>query len=100
MMLSFLSDEDKYGYEMVLELSHRPNNTFELMEGTLHPLLRALEKSGVIYSYLRTSPRGRSRRYYALTELGKGCLQEKAKEWRICSESGNGVLRVASAAEV
>ena len=97
LVLSLLSDGDKYGYEMVLELARRSENAFQLKEGTLYPLLHALEKSGDVSSYLRTAPSGRERRYYALTDLGRGRLQEKSEEWRLFSESVNAVLRAAEA---
>ncbi len=100
LVLSLLIDGDKYGYEMVLELARRSNNAFELKEGTLYPLLHALEKSGDVRAYPRTAPSGRERRYYALTERGKGRLEEKTEEWRFFSESVNAVLRAAAAPAV
>ncbi len=100
LVLSLLSDGDKYGYEMVLELARRSNDAFELKEGTLYPLLHALEKAGEVKAYARTAPSGRERRYYALTERGKKRLEEKTEEWRFFSESVNAVLRAAAAPAV
>lgn len=96
LVLSLLSDGEKYGYEMVQELARRSNNAFELREGTLYPLLHALEKSGDVRAVSRTAPSGRSRRYYALTERGRGRLAEKAAQWRYFSESVDAVLRAAA----
>jgi len=100
LVLSLLSDGDKYGYEMVTELARRSNNAFELKEGTLYPLLHALEKTGEVRAYEQTAPSGRERRYYTLTDHGKGRLAEKTEEWRFFSESVNAVLRAASAPAV
>ena len=97
LVLSLLSDGDKYGYEMVLELARRSNNAFELKEGTLYPLLHALEKAGEVRAYAQTAPSGRERRYYALTERGRGRLAEKTEEWNYFAESVNAVLRAAGA---
>lgn len=44
LVLSFLKGEDMYGYQMILELARRSNQTFEMKEGTLYPVLRGLEK--------------------------------------------------------
>ena len=44
LILSLLKDGDKYGYEMVETLAKRSDDTFALKEGTLYPLLHALEK--------------------------------------------------------
>jgi PadR family transcriptional regulator PadR len=98
LVLSLLSDGDKYGYEMVTELARRSNRAFELKEGTLYPLLHALEKAGDVRAYERTAPNGRARRYYALTERGKGRLQEKTEEWNCFAESVNAVLRAGAPA--
>ena len=100
LVLSLLRDGDKYGYEMVLELARRSENAFELKEGTLYPLLHALEKSGDVKAYTRTAPSGRERRYYALTERGKRRLEEKTEEWYAFSAGVNAVLRAAGAGAV
>ena len=97
LILSLLKDGDKYGYEMVLELARRSNDAFQLKEGTLYPLLHALEKAGDVRAYEKTAPSGRERRYYALTERGKGRLAEKTEEWNAFSAGVNAVLRAAAA---
>ena len=51
LVLSLLKDGDKYGYEMVTELAKRSDNTFQLKEGTLYPLLHTLEKNGFVTAY-------------------------------------------------
>ena len=50
LVLSLLKDGDKYGYEMVQELKRRSDNVFALKEGTLYPLLHALENAGEVKS--------------------------------------------------
>ena len=92
LVLSLLKDGDKYGYEMVQELKRRSNNVFQLKEGTLYPLLHALEKAGEVAAYSHTAPTGRERRYYHLTEKGEQRFREKVREWRYFSESVNTVL--------
>ena len=51
LVLSLLKDGDKYGYEMVTELALRSDDTFQLKEGTLYPLLHTLEKNKFVTSY-------------------------------------------------
>ena len=92
LILSLLKDGDKYGYEMVQELKRRSDNVFALKEGTLYPLLHALENAGEVESYYRTAPTGRERRYYRLTRKGEDRLRDKVREWRVFSESVNTVL--------
>lgn len=94
LVLSLLKDGDKYGYEMVDELSRRSDETFELKEGTLYPLLHTLEKKQFVRSYIKEGPGGRERRYYSLTEGGRRQLEYKTQEWRLFSEKVNAVLGV------
>jgi PadR family transcriptional regulator PadR len=55
LVLALLKDSDMYGYEMIEELAKRSDNTFQLKEGTLYPLLHTLEKEG----FIRLPPRKR-----------------------------------------
>ena len=92
LILSLLKDGDKYGYEMVETLAKRSDDTVALKEGTLYPLLHALEKEKFVESYSKTAPNGRERKYYRLTRSGREQLEYKEKEWRLFSEKVNAVL--------
>lgn len=92
LVLSLLKDGDKYGYEMVAELAKRSDDTFELKEGTLYPLLHTLEKNHWVASYIKDTPSGRERKYYRLTSQGREQLEYKEKEWKLFSEKVNAVL--------
>ena len=95
LVLSLLRDGDKYGYEMVTELAKRSDDTFQLKEGTLYPLLHTLEKNGFVTSYMESTPSGRERKYYRLTHSGREQLEYKEKEWKLFSEKVNAVLGFA-----
>ena len=92
LVLSLLKDGDKYGYEMADELAKRSDNTFQLKEGTLYPLLHTLEKNGMVKSYTKEGPGGRERRYYHLTKDGRSQLEYKTQEWKLFSEKVNAVI--------
>ena len=94
LVLSLLKDEDKYGYQMADELAKRSDDTFELKEGTLYPLLHTLEKNKLVSSYTKESEGGRERKYYCLTEEGRRQLEYKTQEWKLFSEKVNAVLGV------
>lgn len=95
LLLSLLADGDKYGYEMVETLAQRSDNTFQLKEGTLYPLLHAMEKNKLIRGYTKETPGGRTRKYYRLTEEGRKQLEYKTQEWQLFSEKVNAVLGTA-----
>ena len=92
LILSLLKNEDMYGYQMVSELAKRSDDTFQLKEGTLYPLLHTLEKQGWVRSYAKQTPSGRERKYYRLTEDGHAQLEYKEKEWQLFSTKVNAVL--------
>lgn len=95
LILALLKDGDKYGYEMVTELAKRSDNTFQLKEGTLYPLLHMLEKNRWVKSYTKISDSGRERKYYRLTSEGREQLEYKQQEWQLFSEKVNSVLKLA-----
>ncbi len=92
LVLSLLKDGDKYGYEMIEELSRRSDDTFHLKEGTLYPLLHTMEKDKLVTSYTKATPCGRERKYYHLTTHGASQLKEKEAEWKLFSAKVNAVL--------
>ncbi len=93
LVLSLLAEGEKYGYQMIAELARRSDNTFQLKEGTLYPILHALEKEGCVKSFRREAENGRERKYYRITPTGLALLQDKAEEWRLFSEKVNAVVQ-------
>ena len=93
LVLSLLAEGEKYGYQMIAELARRSDNTFQLKEGTLYPILHALEKEGRVKSFRREAKNGRERKYYRITPTGLALLQDKAEEWRLFSEKVNAVVQ-------
>ena len=93
LVLSLLSNEDMYGYQMIVELARRSEHTFEMKEGTLYPVLHSLEKEGYVEAYQQEAPTGRVRKYYHLTRRGGAALKSEAEAWQSYSGAVNAVLR-------
>lgn len=93
LLLKLLEEKDMYGYEMIESLASRSDRTFELKAGTLYPLLHDLEKQGALASYDGEAGGKRVRRYYSLTQKGRGILAQKAAEWEEFSRGVNLVLQ-------
>jgi len=81
LLLSLLERGDMYGYQMIEELARRSHDAFQMQEGTLYPILHALEKARCLTSYQQQAASGRTRKYYRLTRKGRGLLAEKREEW-------------------
>lgn len=82
LILGLLEGGDKYGYQMINALAVRSEGAFDLKEGTLYPILHALENRGSIEAYWLDSEAGRRRRYYRLTKDGRKELQKRREEWQ------------------
>ncbi len=82
LVLKLLEERDMYGYQIIEELGKRSEELFRLKTGTLYPILHALEGDGMVLSYDESAEKGRIRRYYQITEKGRGLLIKKEREWR------------------
>lgn len=98
LVLNLLENENMYGYQIIKRLSEKSENVFELKEGTLYPILHALEEKGFITSYWDEST-AKKRKYYTITDQGKNGLKDKKEEWNIFSNGVNKVIGGVSFAE-
>lgn len=92
LLLKLLEQEDMYGYQMIEELRHRSDHTFDLKAGTLYPLLHTLELKGYVEAREELGGSACPRRYYHLTKTGHGQLAAKEAEWRIYAKAVKKVL--------
>ncbi|MHB1313999.1 MAG: PadR family transcriptional regulator [Christensenellales bacterium] len=76
-VLSLLKTSDRYGYELVAEIS----KCIEISEGTIYPLLRRLKNEGYVQTYLEESSEGPPRKYYTLTLKGEKTREEFLSDW-------------------
>ena len=94
LVLSVLKGGDLYGYKIIRELERRSQNEFQMSEGTLYPILHALEKEKMLKSYWQEFE-GRNRKYYHITKKGLKELAEKKEEFEAFSASVKKVLNYA-----
>ncbi|AVQ99940.1 lineage-specific thermal regulator protein [Oceanobacillus picturae] len=86
-VLSQLS-EPQYGYSLVTMLGE---NGVHVEPGTLYPLLRRLEKQGLLESKWDTNE-ARPRKYYLLSKTGKEVYDLLVVEWKSIVTSLNHVI--------
>lgn len=87
-VLSLLKRDDKYGYELINEIS----KNIEISEGTIYPLLRRLKNEGYVETYLEESSEGPPRKYYTLTEKGEKTRQQFHSEWNEFIKGVNSII--------
>lgn len=92
MVLDLVATRDMYGYQIIHELETRSDKTFLLKEGTLYPVLHSLEEQGLLSSYWVAPKNGRKRKYYNVTDKGKGELAFKKQQWQDFSRAVDRVL--------
>jgi len=80
LVLSVLSElrQRQYGYSLKERLAQ---DGVEIDQGTLYPLLRRLEKQGLLDSVWQVEE-SRPRRYYVLSIAGQQVLETMSHEWR------------------
>lgn len=75
-VLAVLSHGDAYGYVLTQQVKER----LDISESTLYPVLRRLQRDGLLKVYDRPY-QGRNRRYYAITPVGRTQLERRRAEW-------------------
>ncbi len=80
-VLHLLSAGEAYGYEIVSKLTAQTDGVLEVTDGTLYPVLYRLERAGLVSVRWETPERGVPRKYYRLTDAGRGELARLVHEW-------------------
>ncbi len=79
---------EHYGYSLRKALSERG---LEIEEGTLYPLVRRLEKQGLLVSEWREEAK-RRKRFYTISQAGCDVLRQLLEEWRQLNSSIDSML--------
>jgi len=80
-VLGILATGESYGYAILKQVSDVSDGELAWTEGLLYPLLHRLDRLGHIESTWRTSPSGRRRKYYRITEQGLAELADQRRQW-------------------
>lgn len=80
LVLATLESERLHGYD-ILQRIRAAGRELTLSEGALYPTLHRLEARGAIAGTWEEGSSGPRRRYYALTDAGRGLLSEARSEW-------------------
>ncbi len=76
-VLAAIRYEESYGYQIIKDI--KPY--VDISESTLYPILRRLESARFLT--VRTAEHnGRLRKYYQITDAGRGRIEEFKEEWK------------------
>ena len=80
-ILSMLISGEDYGYQIIQRVKDISGGTLEWSDNMLYPVLRRLEKGGLLISKWKISKEGRLRRYYRITKQGREELGSERRQW-------------------
>lgn len=93
LVLAVLRDGPAYGYSIAKEIERRAQGALALKQGSIYPLLYALEEEGWVTSEWSEAVKGqRPRRIYHITETGAAELRRRLDGFIAFS---NAILRTA-----
>ena len=82
LILSVLTREKMYGYQIMRELDRRSEGYFTMTAALLYPTLHQLEADGLVESEWQNNPGKRHRKYYTITSKGWKALAESQADWQ------------------
>jgi len=80
-ILSLLRSGESYGYQILQRVRRVSDGKMTWSSAMLYPVLRRMEKDGLIRSEWRTSEENRMRKYYRLTAAGLKELEVEKARW-------------------
>jgi PadR family transcriptional regulator, regulatory protein PadR len=101
LVLAILAEGESYGYAILKRVRALSGGELEWTDGMLYPLLHRLHRLGYVTTEWRTSPEGRRRKYYVITDDGRATLADQQRQWVTVTRAlndvwpGSGVLRTA-----
>ncbi len=75
------SPDPLYGYQIAKRIEGGWQTGVPMKQGTLYPVLRALEDNGMLTSLVEPSVSGPPRKYYTITDRGRAVLEEWKAAW-------------------
>ncbi len=86
------ADEPMYGYRIAKEMSGNDEDIQLIKQGALYPVLKSLEKNGLLVSRVEPSVSGPPRRYYTITDSGREALERWQNLWESTCALMNRIL--------
>jgi PadR family transcriptional regulator PadR len=91
LVLAILAEGESYGYAILKRVRDLSGGELEWTDGMLYPLLHRLRRLGYVTTEWRTSPEGRRRQYYVMTDDGRAALADQRRQWAAVTRALNDV---------
>ncbi len=83
LILAVLCRGETYGYALLGQVREMSHGDITWSDGMLYPVLRRLERDGLVTSRWGVSDEGRRRRYYQLSRRGREAAEEEREQWTV-----------------
>jgi PadR family transcriptional regulator PadR len=77
------SAEPLYGYQIAKSIEGNWQEGGPVKQGTLYPVLRSMEETGLLASRVEPSVSGPPRKYYTITDRGRTVLANWKSAWSV-----------------
>src|SRR5262245_37313681 len=91
LVLAILAEGESYGYAILKRVRALSAGELEWTDGMLYPLLHRLRRLGYVTTDWRSSPEGRRRKYYVITDEGRSALADQRRQWATVTRALNDV---------
>ena len=82
MILAILKNGKNYGYEIIQKIKDATEGKTPWQEANIYPVLRKLDKKGLVKSSWDTDTFDRPRKYFVILEPGEKELKRKMEQWQ------------------
>jgi len=99
LVLAILRRGENYGYQIIQSVRELSGGKLEWSEPMLYPLLKRMERDGLIRSEWKLTESKRFRRYFRLTEKGLREQAQETAEWSLINDVFGKVIGPAAIPE-
>jgi PadR family transcriptional regulator PadR len=92
LVLAILKRGENYGYQIIQSVRRLSGGKLEWSEPMLYPLLKRMERDGLIRSEWKLTENKRFRRYFRLTDKGLREQERGSAEWSLVNDLFGKVL--------
>ena len=96
LVLAILVEGRSYGYAIHKRVRELSGGELEWTDGMLYPLLHRLDRLGYVLADWGSSPEGRRRRYYEITDSGRAELAQQRRQWETATRTLGGLWQATA----
>ncbi len=89
-----------HGYKIIQYIKNKTDSELNPKDATVYPLLRSLQKKGLLSAFWSEAVNGPPKKCYELTEEGVEALQYGLEDWRELTKIANDLFQMRGEKDV